>query len=344
MQALDAAIIRSASRIFTPHAEGIIRFPALICATAFLVGHTFSAFAQDYPNRPIRVVVPSAAGGSSDMLGRMVSQKLREQLGQPVVVDNRPGAGQMIGADHVAKSAPDGYTIIFLGGTYTTSAAIQTKLPFDPLNDLTGVAMAGEGPFMLVVHPSLPVKSARELIALARAKPGQLNFASAGTGSITHLVTELFAGMAKVRMTHVPYKAGAPAATDLAGGHVEMMIGSMPLVLHHAKAQRVRALAVTSAKRSTLTPELPTVAEAAVPGYKASQWWGMLAPTKVPREVVAKLNGEINKILVTDEVKSRLATEGAEAIPMSPDAFSATVKNEITNWRKIVKELNIKPE
>ena len=308
-----------------------------------LLGPIFVACAQDYPNRPVRVVVPTAAGGSSDLLGRMIAQRLRERLGQPVVVDNRPGAGQMIGADHVARSAADGYTIIFLGGTYTTSAAIQPKLPFDPLNDLTGVAMAGEGPFMLVVHPSLPVKTVKELIALAKARPGQLNFASAGSGSITHLVTEFFAATAKIKMTHVPYKSGSPAATDLAGGHVEMMIGSMPLVLHHARAQRVRALAVTSTKRSALTPELPTVGEAALPGFKASQWWGALAPAKTPRDIVARLNAEINRILTTEEFKSHLALEGAEPVLMSPEAFSATVKNEITNWRKIVKDLNIKP-
>jgi tripartite-type tricarboxylate transporter receptor subunit TctC len=183
-----------------------------------------------------------------------------------------------------------------------------------------------------------------ELIALARARPGQLNFASAGTGSITHLITELFTGMAKIKITHVPYRAGAPAATDLVGGHVEMMIGSMPLLLHHAKTQRVRALAVTSAKRSALTPGLPTVAEAGVPGYKVLQWWGMMAPAKVPQDVITTLNGAINRILATDEFKSRLAIEGAEPILMSPDAFSSAVRNEITHWRKVVKELKIKPK
>jgi tripartite-type tricarboxylate transporter receptor subunit TctC len=278
------------------------------------------------------------------MLGRLISQSLREKLGQSVVVDNRPGAGQMIGADQLAKAAPDGYTLGFLGGTYTTSAAIQPKLPFDPINDLTGVAIAGEGPFMLVVHPSLPARTAKELIALARARPGQLNYASAGVGSITHLVAESFAATANIKMMHVPYKSGAPAATDLAGGHVELMMGSMPLVLHHAKAQRVRPLAVTSIKRSALMPELPTLAEAALPGFRASQWWGMLAPGKVPRDIVSRLNTEINKILTGDEIRSRLAAEGAEPVSMSSDAFSTMVRNEITNWRKLVTELKLKPE
>ncbi len=315
----------------------------MFCSVTFVLGATFAAGAQDYPNRPVRIVVPTSAGGSSDTLGRLIAQRLRDRLGQPVVVENRAGAGQMIGADHVAKSVPDGYTLIFLGGTYTTSAAVQPKLPFDPLNDLTGVAMAGEGPFMLVVHPSLPAKSAKELIALAKARPGQLNFASAGTGSITHLVAELFASTARIKIMHVPYKSGSPAAVDLVGGHVEMMIGSMPLVLHHAKAQRLRALAVTSARRSPLTPELPTLSEAALPGFKSAQWWGMLAPSKVPREIVTRLNAEVNKILATDEVRTRLAVEGAEPVTMTADAFTAAVKGEITNWRKIVRELKIAP-
>jgi tripartite-type tricarboxylate transporter receptor subunit TctC len=321
-----------------------VRFPILVCAAIILIGQAFSLSAQEYPDRSVRMVVPTSAGGSSDTLGRVLAERLRQRLGQPVVVDNRPGAGQMIGADHVAKSVPDGYTLIFLGGTYTTSAAMRARLPFDPVNDLTGIAKAGEGPFILVVHPSLPVKSTKELIALSKARPGQLNFGSAGTGSITHLVTELFAGMAKIGITHVPYKAGAPAVTDLVGGHVEMMIGSMPLLLHHAKSGRVRALAVTSEKRSSLAPDLPTVAEAAVPGYQASQWWGMLAPAKTPREVIARLNREINAILSTDEIKSRLATEGATPVLLSPDVFSASVKSEITAWRRIVKDLNIKPQ
>lgn len=326
----------AASRMALRHGVTIVASACALCLSAL-------APAQEYPSKAIRIVVPTAPGGSSDTLARVLAQKLRERTGQSVVIDNRPGAGQMIGADHVAKSAPDGYTLVFLGGTYTTSAALQPKLPFDPVNDLTGVAMAGEGPFMLAVHPSLPVKSAKELIALAKARPGQLNFASAGTGSITHLVSELFADMAKISIVHVPYKAGAPAATDFAGGHVEMMIGSMPLLLPHTRARRARALAVTSEKRTALLPELPTIAESAVPDYKASQWWGMLAPSKTPREAIAKLNNEMGAILLTEDIKSRLAIEGAEPALRTPDAFSALVKTEILNWRKIAKALNLKP-
>jgi tripartite-type tricarboxylate transporter receptor subunit TctC len=313
-----------------------IAWTGVVCLAWSLV-----APAQSYPEKTVRMVIPTAAGGSSDTVGRVIADRLRERLGQPVVVDNRPGAGQMIGAEHVAKAAPDGYTLIFLGGTYTTSAALRARLPFDPIRDLTGIAKAGEGAFMLAVHPSLPAKSTKDLIAIARARPGQLNFASAGTGSITHLVTELFAATAKVSITHVPYKSGSPAATDLVGGHVEMMIGSLPLLMHHANSNRIRALAVTSAMRTALAPNLPTVAETALPGYEASQWWGMLAPAKTPPVIVAKLNGEVNAILASDEIKTRLAAEGATPSQLSAEAFSATVRTEIENWRKVVKKLNL---
>ncbi len=322
-----------------------MRIPALVCGVMFLVGPILTAFAQDYPNRPIRMIVPTTPGGSADIVARMIGAKLHERLGQPVVMDNRAGAGQMIGADHVAKSAADGYTIILASVTYTTSAATQPKLPFDPVNDLTGITMVGEGPFLLVVHPSLPVKTVKELIALARAKPGHLNYGSAGSGTIIHLVTEVLAASARINIVHVPYRSGAPAVTATVGGHVEMMIASLPSVWPQVKANLVRALAATSAKRSAFVPELPTVAEAGVPGYEAGMWWGMFAPTKTPKDIVAKLNGEIQKILAAEDVKSRLAAEGAEPVLlMSPEAFSATVKNEIAKWSKIVKERNIKPE
>ncbi len=322
-----------------------MRISALVCGVMFFVGPILAAFAQDYPNRPIRMIVPTTPGGSVDIVARMIGAKLHERLGQPVVMDNRAGAGQMIGADHVAKSAADGYTALLVSVTYTTSAATQPKLPFDPVNDLTGITMVGEGPFLLVVHPSLPVKTVKELIALARAKPGHLNYGSAGSGTIIHLVTEVLAASARINIVQVPYKGIAPAVTATVGGHVEMLIASLPSVWPQVKANRVRALAATSAKRSAFVPELPTVAEAGVPGYEAGTWLGMLAPAKTPRDIVAKLNGEIQKILAAEDVKSRLTAEGVEPVLlMSPEAFSATVKNEIAKWSKIVKERNIKPE
>jgi len=314
--------------------------------SALILGSTFiaaaAASAQEYPARPIRIVVPTLAGGSADILARLIGAKLHERWGQPVVVENRGGAGQMIGADVVAKSAADGHTILLPTVTYTTSAATQTRLPFDPVNDLAGVTMVGEGPFLVTVHPSLPVKTLKDLIALAKSKPGHLNYASSGTGSILHLVTEVFAAGARIKLVHVPYKSIAPAVTETVGGHVPMMFGSLPSVLPQVKAGRLRALAVSTAKRSSFVPELPTVAEAGVPGFEARQWWGVFAPAKTPRPVVAKLNGEIHKILAAADVKSRLADEGAEPVVTTPEAFGAIVKSDIAKWKKVVADLNLK--
>ena len=322
-----------------------MRIPAMVCGVIFLAAPILVASAQDYPNRPIRIVTPTGAGGSADILARVIGHKLTERLGQPVVVESRPGASQMIGADHVAKSTADGYTIMLTSASFTGSVTVRAKLPFDPVNDLTGITMVAQGPLVLVVHPSLPVKTVKELIALARARPGQINYGSAGTGSVVHLMAEVFAASAKINIVHVPYKVFAQAVTDTVGGHVEMLFSSMPSVWPQVKANRVRALAVTSAKRSALVPELPTVAEAGVPGYEAGQWWGTFAPGKTPKDIVAKLYDEIQKILVAEEVKSRFVAQGAEPVlGMTPDAFSATVKNEIAKWSKVVKERNIKPQ
>ena len=298
------------------------------------------AQAQSYPAKPIRFVVPVVAGGSNDILGRLIGDRLRERWGQPVVVENRAGAGQMIGADFVAKSVPDGYTLLVPTGTYTTSAALQPKLPFDPMNDLTGVSMIGDGPLMVTVHPSLPVKSVKELIALARKRPGEIYYSSAGTGSIIHFATEMFAATAKINIVHVPYKSGAPAVVDAVGGHVQLLITSMAAVWPHVKTGRMRGLAITSLKRSSFAPEMPVVSEF-LPGYSASQWWGILAPSKTPPDLTAKLNAEINRILGSDEMKPRLIEQGAELMLMPADAFTRYVRDEIMKWRKIVKERNL---
>ena len=301
------------------------------------------AIGQEYPNRPIRIVVPVAAGGSPDVLARLIGEKLRERLGQPVVVDNRAGAGQMIGADHVAKSAPDGYTIILPTATYAGSAALQPKLQFDPVSDLTGVAMVGVGPLLLIVHPSVPVRNVKELIAFAKSRSGQVNYGSAGTGSVIHFAAEVFAANTAIDIVHVPYKSGAPAVAAAVAGEVPMVFMSLPSVWPQVKSNRLRAIAVTSPKRSSFVPDLPTVSESGVPGYEAEQWWGVLAPAKVPAATIAKLNAEINTILSTDEMRSKLATEGAEPVLMSPDKFSSFVRSEIAKFRKTMKERNIKP-
>jgi tripartite-type tricarboxylate transporter receptor subunit TctC len=302
-----------------------------------------ASLAQDFPTKPMRIVAPAAPGGSADILARLIAGKLQERFGQPVVVENRAGAGQMIGADVVAKSPGDGHALLLPTVTYTTSAATAARLPFDPINDLAGITMIGDGPFLVVVHPSLPVKSIKELIAFARARPGNLNYASSGTGGITHLITEVFAANAKIKLVHVPYKSVAPAVVDVVGGHVPMLIVSVPSVLPQVKAARLRALAVTSPERSKFVPGLPTVAESGVPGYEARQWWGMFTQGKTPRAIVSRLNGEIQRILAAEDVKVRLADEGAEPVlQMTPEAFATVVRNDIAKWRKIVADLNIR--
>ncbi len=314
----------------------------LVASSIALLSCSLPAAAQDYPSRPIRVVVPVAAGGSPDVLARLIGERIRPRLGQPFVVDNRVGAGQMIGSDLVAKSAPDGYTIMLPTATFTGSAAIQPKLPFDPLNDLTGVAMVGVGPLLVIVHPSVPVKSIKELVALAKNRPGQMNYGSAGTGSVIHFAAEVFAAETGIDIVHVPYKSGAPAVAAAVSGEVPMVFMSLPSAWAQVKTQRLRAIAVTSPQRSSFVPDLPTVAEAGVPGFQAQQWWGVLAPAKVPTAIIDKLNAEINAILRIDEMRAQLANQGAEPVLMSPQQFSGFVKSEIDRFRKLVKERNIK--
>jgi tripartite-type tricarboxylate transporter receptor subunit TctC len=307
-----------------------------------LAGAIGTALGQEYPNRTIRIVVPVAAGGSPDVLARIIGDKLRERWRQPVIVDNRVGAGQMIGSELVARAAPDGYTVLLPTATFAGSAAMQTKLAFDPVNDLTGVAMVGVGPLLLIVHPSLPVRDVKQLIALARARPGQLNYGSAGTGSVIHFAAEVFAANTAIDIVHVPYKSGAPAVAAAVAGEVPMVFMSLPSAWAQVKANRLRAIAVTSPKRSSFVPDLPTVAEAGVPGYEAEQWWGVLAPAKVPAAIVTRLNAEINAILTSEEMKAKLATEGAEPVSMSPSQFNGFVRDEIAKFRKIMKERNLK--
>lgn len=319
--------------------------PWLICAALPAAFYTSHAVGQSgYPVRPIRLVVPFPPGASNDVIARALGEKMHEALGQPVVVDNRGGAGTAIGTTIVAKSPADGYTLMLTSVSYTTNAAVQPKLPFDPLADITGVTMIGKAPMLLVVHPSVPAKSVKELIALAKARPGQMNYASNGVGTIPHLMIEVLMREAKIAMVHVPYKGLGAAITDLVAGQVQVLIASPPSVYPQVRAGRLRALAVSTEKRSAFVPELPTIAESGVPGYAAEQWWGMFAPAGTPKEIIARLNGEIHRILATDEMKQRLANEGAEPVPMSADDFSAFVRNEIAKWTKVVKERRILPD
>jgi tripartite-type tricarboxylate transporter receptor subunit TctC len=316
-----------------------------MCGAVLLTAMGASGYAQQSGTQPMRMIVPTTAGGSSDILGRLIAEHLQQRLGQTVITENRPGAGQSIGSAHVAQSPPNGQTLLLVTVSYTTNAAIYTKLPYDPVNALAGVAMAGTGPLLVTVHPSLPVKSIKELIAIAKTRPGSLNFASAGTGTIPHLAAELLASNAQIDIVHVPYKSIAPAVTAVIAGEVPLLIGSTPSAGPMVKAKRLRALAVTTAKRSSYMPELPTVAEAGVPGYQVATWWGVLAHAETPKATLNRLNDEIRNILARDDVKVRLAEQGAEPAPaMSSDEFTALIRNDIAKWRKVVRERKIKTE
>lgn len=301
------------------------------------------AVAQPYPAKPIRIVVPFPPGGIADLFARIIGQKFSETWGQPGVVENRPGAGGNIGAELVAKSAPDGYTLVTGSiGTHAVNVSLFRKLPYDPIRDFAPVSLIMEAEGLLVVHPSVPVKTVKELIALAKARPGQIAYASAGYGTAAHLAGELFKSMARVDMVHVPYKGNVPAITDLIAGQTSLLFATMPTVLPQVQAGRLKALAVTSSARAPAAPELPTIAEAALPGYSVTNWIGVFAPAGTPRDIVVKLNGEIVRIMQAPDIQKRLANEGAKFSPWTPDQFAAFVKAELAKWAKVVKEAGIR--
>jgi tripartite-type tricarboxylate transporter receptor subunit TctC len=296
-----------------------------------------------YPAKPIRLVVPYTPGASNDTLSRATAESMSPILGQPIVIDNRPGAGGMIGAEHAARSAPDGYTILNVQASFATNAAIREKMPYDVFKDFAYIGMMAKSPMIVVVHPSMPVRSVKELVALARKRPGDLNYGSSGTGGSNHLATELFAKTANIRITHVPYKSIGPALTDLVGGHVQMVITSLPSALVQVKAGRLKALGVAGAQRSAFAPEIPTVREGGVP-YVSELWWGLAAPGKTPSDIVEKLSEALRKAMQTPQLKQRYATEGAEAVPTTPQQFTKYVHDEVTRWRQVVKDAGLKLE
>jgi len=301
--------------------------------------------ADPYPSKPIRFVVAFPPGGGTDLVARTIAPRLAERLAQQVVVDNRPGAGGNLGTEIVAKSAPDGYTMLMGSvGPLAINASLFARLPFDPLKDLAPVTLAASTPNILVVHPSLPVTSVQELIALAKARPGAINFASSGQGTPAQLAGELFNSMAAVKMVHVPYKGAAPALADLLGGQVQVMFSTMPPALPHVAAGRLRALAVASLQRSPAAPELPTVDEAALPGFEATTWHGVMVPAATPSAVVAKLHHDIVAVLRMPDVAERLSSQGAEAIGSTPQAFAAYIRAEAAKWAKVVRESGAKAE
>ena len=301
--------------------------------------------AQTYPSRPIRFIVPFAAGaGVLDIMARIVGQHLGTATGQQVVIDNRPGAGGNVGAEVAAKATPDGYTMLMGAVALVVSPYLYAKLPFDPLTDLVPVTQVNSAPLMLVVHPSLPVKSVAELIAYAKARPGQLNYGSGGVGATPFLATELFKSMAGIDVTHVPYRGGAPALADLVAGQLSFMIENVPGTLPLVRDGKLRALAITSRQRLALVPDLLTMEEAGVPGYEMIGWNGIFVPKATPPEIVTRLNAELVKVLRSADVSEQLAKLGAVPVGDSPEQFGAFVKAESARWGKIIKDLGIKPE
>ncbi len=310
-----------------------------------------ASLAQEYPSRPVRIVVPFSPGGSTDVLARLVGQKLGERSGQAVIIENRAGAGGNIGAEQVARSASDGYTLLLGGVPHAISASLYSKLRYDLARDLTAIAEIASfpsaivlHPSAIVLHPSLPAHSVKELIALARARAGQLIFGSAGNGSPNHLSLELFQTMAGVSMVHVPYKGSGQLVGDLLAGQVQLASMGLPVAIPHVRSGKLRAIAVTGAARSSLLPEVPTVSEAGLPGFEVTSWYGVFGPAGLPADIVAKLNSEIGSAVTAPEVKERLAALGAEPSVKAPDQFSRYVRQEITKWAKVVKDSGAKAE
>ena len=320
----------------------MIKTGAFLVAALVLISPAVRA--QTYPSRQITLIIPFAVGGSNDMVGRAIGKKLTEAWGQPVIVENRPGAGGMIGTGAVAAAPPDGYTLLLVSSTFTINPAIRKSMPFDTIKDFTPVAFIARSPLLVTASNKLPVKSAKELLALARSKPGQITYASSGPGSINQISTELIALSAGAQLMHVPYKGGAPALNDLLGGHVDIYVSSLPQVLPLAQNGQAKALAVTSARRTALLPDVPTLEEAGIAGFDLWSWWGVVGPAGMPANVVNALNSEIGKMLNSPELSTFLSNEGAEAETMTPQQFGDLMRSETERWIKVAHEANISIE
>ena len=315
---------------FTTHDS---RFTLLI-AGAVLVAATTSPAAQGYPTKPVRFIVPFAPGGGNDIIARMLGQKLGESWHQQVVIDNRPGAGGNIAAETTARAAPDGHTVFQFNVANAIAVSVYRKLAYDPVRDFAAITQLASSPFILVVHPSVRAGSVKEFVALAKSQPGKLNYASSGNGGSTHLVTEMFKTLAGIEMTHVPYNGAAPALTDALGGQVQMMFAVPATATPHLKSGKLRALGISSLKRSPLAPDLPTVAESGVPGFEGATWYGVVAPVRTSAPIVAQLNRDIVRVLRTPEVQDRLATQGVEVVGSAPAEFAQFIRSEIPKWAK----------
>lgn len=316
------------------------RLPFALIAT--LAAATVSA--QTFPTKPIRMIMPFAPGGSADNLGRIIQPALGEALGQQLVIDNRPGASSIIGTDLTAKALPDGYTVLMVTTTHTVTPSLIAKLPFDPIKDFAGVSVVVTQPNILAVHPSVPAKSVKELIALARAKPNTLNFASGGNGSSPHLSGELLKFVTGVQITHVPYKGSGPGVTDLLGGHVQMMFAGPLAFEQYIKADRLRALAVADKRRSSLLPDVPTMTEAGFPGVETGTWYALLVPARTPRPIVDQIYGAVAKIMQQPDMKKRMAGQGVDIVASTPQQTDKMLVEETAKWAKLVKAANIKVE
>ncbi len=319
------------------------RVAIIACVAAMFAASTATA-ADAYPSRPVRVIVPQSAAGSTDVAARIVTDRLTESLKQNFVVDNRPGAGSLNGTDMVAKSAPDGYTLLAIAASFTITPAMQTNLPFDPVRDFTPITQFADLPHIVVVHPSVAAKTIKELVALLKNKPGEITCGYSGIGTSTHLAIELFQHMSGTKMLLVPYKGGSPAMTALLGGQVQVNFAASSTVLPHIRANKLRPLAVTGAKRSIAVPDLPTVAEAGVKGYQHASWVGLLAPAKTPAAIINLLHAESVKILAREDVKATFLKGGMETEGDSPKEFAATIREEVDKWKKLVKTAGIKPQ
>ncbi len=316
-----------------------------LLAAAFGTLLASSAMAQQYPTKPVRLVVPFAPGGGTDLVARAIAQRVTETLGQAVIVDNRAGAGGVIGAEYVAKASPDGYTLLMgTPGAMTINPNLRVKTPYDIAKDFAPVSLATISPFVLSVHPSVPAKSVKELIAIARSRPGQLNYGSAGQGSVAHLATEQFKSLTKVDVVHVPYKGSNPAVTSFIGGQLELMFENQPTILPHIQSGRVRGLAVGTVVRSELLPQLPTMREAGVADYEASTAFGVLAPARTPEAIVARLHREIAGALKSAEMKGSLAKQGLEAVGSTPEQYASHLREESARYARLIKLVGLKPE
>jgi tripartite-type tricarboxylate transporter receptor subunit TctC len=310
--------------------------------SACLIAASTAADAQDYPTRPVRLVVASTPGGGTDISARMIAPKLSEYLGQQVVIENRAGATTTIGVNFVARAAPDGYTLLMGVSSLTINPHILKNVPYDAVKDLAPVSQVVVAPNIMVSHPSLPVRSVKELIAFARARPGQLNFAAGGAGSSQHLAIELFLSMTGLKIVHVPYKGQGPALLDVMAGHVSLMMANVISALPQVKNGRIRAIGVTGLKRSAVAPDIPTIAEAGVPGYEVVQWYGVLAPAMTPRDIIAKLHAGTVRALQDPAIKERFTSDGGETVGNTPEEFAAVIRADLKKWGKVVKDAGIK--